>query len=101
MTCSFEPPYPAGGVVEVRRSGGFAGLTATGSLDLDADDPRAAEARGLLERIDLRQARSGLPHPDGFVYEFRIGGDQVSVPEQHVTEDLRRLAALVLDDGLS
>ena len=88
-------------VVEVRRSGGFAGLTTSGTVDLDADDQRAAEARSLVHRIDFRQAKSGLPHPDGYVYEFRFGDAQVSVPEQHVSDDLRRLADLALDQGRS
>jgi hypothetical protein len=94
-------PRPSVGraVVEVRRSGGFAGRTTSGSLDLDADDPRAAEARSLVARIDFHQARSGLPHPDGFVYAFRLGDIDVSVPEQHVTDELRRLAELVLGAG--
>lgn len=90
-----------GRLVEVRRSGGFTGRTATGSLDLDTDDPRASEGRSLVDRIDFQQARSGLPHPDGYVYEFRFGDRQVSVPEQHVDDDLRRLADLVLGDGSS
>ena len=88
-------------VVEVRRSGGFAGLTTSGTVDLDADDQRAAEARSLVHRIDFRQAKSGLPHPDGYVYEFRFGDAKVSVPEQHVSDDLRRLADLALDQGHS
>jgi hypothetical protein len=95
------PASEGGSVVKVRRSGGFAGRTSTGSVDLDGVDPRALEARALVDRIDLARARTGLPHPDGFVYSFRIGDTEVSVPEQHVTDDLRRLADLVLGDGLS
>lgn len=84
-------------LVEVRRSGGFIGRTTAGVVDLD-DDPRAPEVRRLLDRIDLRSARGGNPKPDMFVYAFRIGSDEVSVPEQHLTGDLRRLAEIVLDN---
>ena len=83
-------------VVEVRRSGGFIGRTTTGSVDLAGNDERASEVRRLVDRIDLRKARGGNPHPDMFVFSFRIRGDEVSVPEQHLTEDLRALATLVL-----
>ncbi len=100
MSCNSESgARRPGSLVEVRRSGGFAGLMLEGSLDVDGDDSRAAEARSLVARIDLRTARSGLPHPDGYVYEFCWAGTCVSVPEQHVTDDLRRLATIVLEDG--
>jgi ribonuclease HI len=83
-------------VVEVRRSGGFIGRTTTGSVDLSGNDERADEVRRLADRIDLRKVRGGNPHPDMFVYSFRIRGDEASVPEQHLTDDLRALATLVL-----
>lgn len=84
----------------VRRSGGFAGRTTSGSVALDGDDPRAPEARDLLARIDLEHASGGRPHPDMFVYEFRCGDRAATVPEQALTEEMRRLARLVLDDSI-
>ncbi|MCW2797414.1 protealysin inhibitor emfourin, partial [Nocardioides sp.] len=83
--------------VSVRRTGGFAGLVSAGSMDLDADDSRAPEVRSLLDRIDPRSLAGGLPHPDGYVYEFEVHGTRVTVPEQHLTQDLRRLASLLLE----
>jgi ribonuclease HI len=83
-------------LVEVRRSGGFIGRTLTGTVNLAGSDDRAVEIRRLVARIDLRAARGGNPHPDMFVYSFRVHGDEVSVPEQHLTDDLRALADLVL-----
>jgi hypothetical protein len=83
-------------LVEVRRSGGFIGRTLTGTVNLAGSDDRAVEIRRLVARIDLREARGGNPHPDMFVYSFRVHGDEVSVPEQHLTDDLRALADLVL-----
>ncbi len=83
--------------VRVRRSGGFAGITTDGEVDLTGSDPRAAEVRALLSEVDLRAAQLGDPHPDMFVYAFSVdGGADVRVPEQHLTGSLRRLADLVL-----
>ena len=40
-----------------------------------------------------------MPQPDRYVYEFRTPtGERVVVQEQDLTDDLRRLASLVLDD---
>ena len=86
--------------VRVRRSGGFAGLVADGEVDLDADPQRGPELAELVERIDLREVASGDPKPDMYVYDFDLCGDCATVPEQHLTSDLRRVADLVLDsDG--
>ena len=89
-------PSPAG-VVRVRRSGGFAGLTAGGEVDLTDDDPRAPEVRSLVARIDVAALRGGAPHPDAYVYDLDLCGSRATVPEQHLTADLRRLVELVLE----
>lgn len=85
------------GVVRVRRTGGFAGLRAAGEVDLDADDPRGPELRGLVDRVDVRALVGGPPHPDGYVYDFDLCGARATVAEQHLTDDLRRLVRLVLE----
>ena len=36
----------------------------------------------------------GDPQPDMFVYAFDLCGDRATVPEQHLTDDLRRVAEL-------
>ncbi|HEX5090164.1 MAG TPA: protealysin inhibitor emfourin, partial [Nocardioides sp.] len=82
--------------VSVRRSGGFAGLTADGSVDLDTADARASELQQLVDRIDLREVPGGIPKPDMYIYDFDLCGDYATVPEQHLTDDLRRVAELVL-----
>jgi len=89
----------AGTRVAVRRTGGFAGIPAAGEVDLAGDDPRGGEVRTLVDRIDLAVVRDGLPQPDHFVYDFDLGGRRATVPEQHLTDDLRRLAELLLDRG--
>jgi hypothetical protein len=93
-------PAPSGGAstVVVRRTGGFAGLTAQGVLDLDGPDERAPEVRSLVDRVDVRAVRGGTPRPDMFVYRFDLCGDACVVPEQHLTPDLRRIADLLLAD---
>jgi hypothetical protein len=85
------------GRVAVRRTGGFAGLAAAGAVELD-DDPRSDEVRSLLDRIDLASVRPGDPRPDMFVYDVDVDGQRAVVPEQHLTDDLRRLVDLVLGD---
>lgn len=86
---------PAGRVVSVRRTGGFAGLAVDGRLDLDGDDDRCAEADELVRRVDL----AGLTKARGadrFVYDFEGPGLSARVPEQALTPELRRLAELLL-----
>jgi hypothetical protein len=82
--------------VRVRRSGGFVGLVAEGEVDLDADPQRGPELAELVERINLREVAGGDPKPDMYVYAFDLCGDRATVPEQHLTSDLRRVAELVL-----
>jgi hypothetical protein len=84
------------GVVRVRRTGGFAGLSADGEVDLEADDPLRDEVRSLVERIDLSAVHAEPPRPDMYVYDFDLLGSHAVVPEQHLTSELRRLADLLL-----
>jgi hypothetical protein len=94
-----QPPPTTGAgtrTVRVRRTGGFAGLTADGEVDLDTPDARAPELAVLVERIDLREVLGGTPRPDMYLYAFDLCGDRATVPEQHLTDDLRRVADLVL-----
>ncbi|WP_342776578.1 protealysin inhibitor emfourin, partial [Nocardioides dongxiaopingii] len=93
-------PPRAGDRVAVRRSGGFAGRTTAGAVDLTGDDARAGELRDLVGRIDVRRVGSSAPQPDRFVYAFELGDVQVTVPEQDLTSELRRVADLVLRDDL-
>jgi hypothetical protein len=92
-----DPGGPAGSTtVTVRRTGGFAGLTSEGAVDLDGDDDRAEELRSLVGRIDVTSVPGGQAGADRFVYDFDLCGDRCRVPEQHLTPDLRRVAELVL-----
>ncbi|WP_340540758.1 M4 family metallopeptidase [Nocardioides sp. GXZ039] len=94
------PAGPGAGAARiiVRRSGGFAGRTTVGEAELTGDDPTSAELRDLVGRIDVRGLWTSAPQADRFIYEFDLGDRQVTVHEQDLTDDLRRVAHLVLDD---
>ena len=85
-------------VVAVRRTGGIAGRTIEGSVDLAADDPRASAARDLVDRLDLSTAEvEPRPFPDAFSYTFEVGwpgghGARSST----LSDDQRALADLLL-----
>lgn len=89
------------GTVAVRRTGGFAGRTVEGAIDLTDGSPEAAEAAVLCRRVQVHQVKGGPPMPDHFVYCFALPQrSEFTVPEQHLTPELAELAALVLQSGL-
>jgi hypothetical protein len=83
--------------VEVVRSGGLAGIRREGSVDLDSDDPRASRARELVGRIDFTAVTASQERPDRFRYHFRHGDLDCIVGERDLTDDLRHLAELLLE----
>jgi hypothetical protein len=105
-TDSSEPPADsaqAGSIdqpatVAVCRTGGFAGTTKIGQLDLNSD-PEGPEVRNLLMRVGTEQITSSRPAPDRFVYTVEYGDWRFTVPEQDLTPELRRLVQVVLNRG--
>ncbi|HET8916113.1 MAG TPA: protealysin inhibitor emfourin, partial [Propionibacteriaceae bacterium] len=102
---SSEPPGPYPGnaddepaTVAVQRSGGFAGTTKVGRLDLNSD-PEGPEVRHLLMRVGPQPLTSTRPAPDRFVYTVVYGEWRFTVPEQDLTPELRRLVQVVLNRG--
>lgn len=91
-------PRPTGSTaVEVVRSGGLLGQTVSGSVDVETDDPRVTEVKELVDRIDVTALPKPSPSPDMYVYVFFIFDyDPIEVPEQQLTDELQRLAQLVL-----
>ncbi len=88
-----------GGVVRVRRSGGFAGRTTEGSLTVAGDAPTASEARALLASVH-RPAKTEPTHPDAFNYTFELPGEEpFTVPEHQLDDTLARLARTVLSES--
>lgn len=89
--------------VGVRRSGGFAGLTRSGELDLD-DDPQGPQVRRLLRRADLTSLTPGVTGssaglPDAFVYTVALDAWQLTLPEQDLTPELHEVVRIVLGTG--
>jgi len=84
--------------VAVCRSGGFAGTTKVGQLDLNSD-PEGPEVRNLLMRVGTVQITSTRPAPDRFIYTVEYGDWRLTVPEQDLTPELRRLVQVVLNRG--
>jgi Thermolysin metallopeptidase, alpha-helical domain/Emfourin len=102
---SSEAPgsYPAGATdqpatVAVQRSGGFAGTTKVGRLDLNSD-PEGPEVRHLLMCVGPQSITSTRPAPDRFVYTVVYGDWRFTVQEQDLTPELRRLVQVVLNRG--
>jgi Zn-dependent metalloprotease len=87
-----------GDVVRVRRTGGLAGRTLEGEVDLASGDVRATAVRDLVDRVDLTPPDAAESFPDAFSYTFEVGGRSVTVPQQHLSDDQRALADLVLRD---
>jgi len=86
-------------LVEVRRTGGFAGLVRSAALDL-AEDPAGPEVRRLLMQVSPGQFLASRPQPDRFIYTVLYGDWNLTVPEQDLTPELHRVVQLVLDrDG--
>jgi len=84
--------------VAVSRSGGFAGVTRAGQLDLEGD-PQGAEVRALLQRADLAGLATpsvGAAGPDRFVYTLALDDWQLTVPEQDLTPELHQVVQIVL-----
>jgi Zn-dependent metalloprotease len=86
--------------VAVFRSGGFAGTRKAGHLDLNAD-PEGPEVRHLLMRVGMQHITSTRPAPDRFVYTVEYGDWRLTVPEQDLTPELRKLVQVVLNRGCS
>jgi hypothetical protein len=89
---------PSADIVAVRRSGGYAGVSRTGELDLSSD-PEGEEVRRLLMQVEPHESSSTSPAPDRFVYTVEFGAWRLTVPEQDLTPELYRLVQIVLRRG--
>jgi hypothetical protein len=82
-------------IVTVQRSGGFAGLTRTWQVDVDAE-PDTESWLVLLELVPWSQApaRPRAVQPDRFVWVISAGttpAKKAALPEQDVTGPWREL----------
>ncbi|MET7984262.1 MULTISPECIES: protealysin inhibitor emfourin [unclassified Streptomyces] len=85
--------------IEVRRTGGFAGIERRAEVDTSAR-PDAPEWHALAEGA-LAAGRDTPPAgvPDGFHYEITVDGRTVHTADPRLTEDQRELISRVLKEG--
>jgi hypothetical protein len=83
-------------VVAVRRTGGFAGTTRFGEMNLGLD-PTGGELRRLLNQISVSGLAPSAPQPDRFTYTVACRSWELTVPEQDLTPELSRVVQIVLD----
>ncbi|WP_328555642.1 protealysin inhibitor emfourin [Streptomyces sp. NBC_00358] len=85
--------------IEVRRTGGFAGIERRAEVDTSAR-PDAPEWHALAERA-LAAGRGSPPVgvPDGFGYRITVDGRTVYAADPRLTEDQRELISRVLKEG--
>jgi hypothetical protein len=85
--------------IEVRRTGGFAGIERRGEVDTSAR-PDAPEWHTLAERA-LAAGRGTPPAgvPDGFSYQITVDGRTVYAADPALTEEQRELISRVLKEG--
>ncbi|ANP54930.1 hypothetical protein J2Z21_003626 [Streptomyces griseochromogenes] len=85
--------------IQVRRTGGFAGIERRAEVDTSGR-PDAAEWQALAERV-LASGRGTPPAgvPDGFSYEITVDGRTVYAADPRLTEEQRELVSRVLKEG--
>ncbi|MFF8989932.1 protealysin inhibitor emfourin [Streptomyces sp. NPDC014983] len=85
--------------IQVRRTGGFAGIERRAEVDTSAR-PDAEEWHSLAGRA-LASGRGTPPAgvPDGFSYEITVDDRTVYAADPRLTEDQRELISRVLKEG--
>ncbi|MGX1269865.1 protealysin inhibitor emfourin [Streptomyces phaeoluteigriseus] len=85
--------------IQVKRTGGFAGIERRAEVDTSGRaDARAWEALAEQALADGRRFRpAGVP--DGFGYEITVGGTTVYAADPGLTPELRELVSRVLKEG--
>ncbi|QNP72815.1 hypothetical protein IAG44_27550 [Streptomyces roseirectus] len=85
--------------IQVRRTGGFAGIERHASIDTTGR-PDAAEWQALAE-VAVAGARTVRPVgvPDGFSYQITVDGKTVYAADPRLTDEQRRLISWVLKEG--
>ncbi|MFJ7147793.1 protealysin inhibitor emfourin [Streptomyces sp. NPDC100445] len=85
--------------IQVRRTGGFAGIERRAEVDTsgrpDADEWQALAGRALASGQDTPPA--GVP--DGFRYEITVDGRTVYAADPRLTDEQRELVSRVLKEG--
>ncbi|GGW27867.1 protealysin inhibitor emfourin [Streptomyces xantholiticus] len=86
--------------IQVRRTGGFAGIERHAEVDTSARAD-ASEVHALAERA-VAEGRDTPPIgvPDGFSYQLTVDGRTVYCSDPRLTEAQSQLISLVLKEGL-
>ena len=85
--------------IEVTRTGGFAGITRSATLET-AGRPDAAHLESLAHTVIAAPPPAGLPRvPDGFHYEITAAGRTIACADPHLTPAQRELVRAVLAEG--
>ncbi|HEY9373455.1 protealysin inhibitor emfourin [Streptomyces sp.] len=86
--------------IQVRRTGGFAGIERYAEVDTSGR-PDATQWEALANRalVPHREGTTESVVPDGFSYEITVDGRSVSCRDPHVTHEQRELIRMVLKEG--
>ncbi|MFI7013184.1 protealysin inhibitor emfourin [Streptomyces sp. NPDC050164] len=85
--------------IQVRRTGGFAGIERHAEVDTSGR-PDAPEWHALAEQA-VADGRSTPPIgvPDGFSYQLTVDGKTVYAADPRLTDEQRKLISRVLKEG--
>jgi hypothetical protein len=85
--------------IQVRRTGGFAGIERHAEVDTSGR-PDAGEWHALAEQaLGAGRGTPPIGVPDGFSYEITVDGRTVYAADPRLTEEQRKLISRVLKEG--
>ncbi|WP_030675577.1 protealysin inhibitor emfourin [Streptomyces cellulosae] len=85
--------------IQVRRTGGFAGIERHAEVDT-SERPDADEWQALAEQaVAAGRGTPPIGVPDGFSYQITVDDRTVYAADPRLTEEQRRLITRVLKEG--
>ncbi|MFJ5993928.1 protealysin inhibitor emfourin [Streptomyces sp. NPDC092370] len=85
--------------IQVRRTGGFAGIERHAEVDTSGR-PDAAEWHALAgQAVAAGRSTPPVGVPDGFSYQLTVDGKTVYCADPRLTEEQRKLISRVLKEG--
>ena len=85
-------------ILKVVRSGGFAGLMASGELDTSGE-PDSQRLEDAARGLDQARLGTGRPQPDRYIYRLQVQGNEDEEPTELTVaeQDLDEETAWLLD----